>query len=149
MPLPSQHLNQCPRRNPIPERNPKSPKRPASQMPILRSYFPNKFTPTSTCLLSHIGKIQQTFLQPFSFQKEFQKKCDRASKSESRKRMGACTSTAAGSSSAETCDNVYRIRQLDEKYRRKQLFILRLTDKQIIIMRKGRREKPEKTISVN
>ncbi|CAG5085140.1 Oidioi.mRNA.OKI2018_I69.PAR.g10819.t1.cds [Oikopleura dioica] len=62
--------------------------------------------------------------------------------------MGACTSTAAGSSSAETCDNVYRIRQLDEKYRRKQLFILRLTDKQIIIMRKGRREKPEKTISL-
>ena len=80
---------------------------------------------------------------------KYKHKSGKRYRNRNRVKMGACTSTAAGSSSAETCDNVYRIRQLDEKYRRKQLFILRLTDKQIIIMRKGRREKPEKTISVN
>ena len=63
--------------------------------------------------------------------------------------MGSCTSTPNTPIGIPTIDeNTFRIRQLDDRMRKKSGMILRLTNDMLIIEQRGRRHKPELSASV-
>lgn len=63
--------------------------------------------------------------------------------------MGSCTSTPNTPIGIPTIDeNTFRIRQLDDRMRKKSGMILRLTNDMLIIEQRGRRHKPELSASL-
>lgn len=62
--------------------------------------------------------------------------------------MGACTSTPNTPIGMPIEENTFRIRQLDDRMRKKSGMILRLTNDMLIIEQRGRRHKPELAASV-
>jgi hypothetical protein len=66
--------------------------------------------------------------------------------------MGACTSsptTPPHPLLGQTIEeNTFRIRQLDDRMRKKNGMVLRLTEHLLIIEQRGKRHKPELTASV-
>lgn len=62
--------------------------------------------------------------------------------------MGACTSTPNTPIGMPIEENTFRIRQLDDRMRKKSGMILRLTNDMLIIEQRGRRHKPELAASL-
>lgn len=62
--------------------------------------------------------------------------------------MGACTSTPNTPVGMPIEENTFRIRQLDDRMRKKAGMILRLTNDMLIIEQRGRRHKPELAASL-
>lgn len=62
--------------------------------------------------------------------------------------MGSCTSTPNTPIGMPIEENTFRIRQLDNRLRKKAGMVLRLTNDTLIIEQRGKRHKPELSASV-
>lgn len=72
----------------------------------------------------------------------------KSEKNKSSGAMGSCTSTPNTPIGMPIEENTFRIRQLDNRLRKKAGMVLRLTNDTLIIEQRGKRHKPELSASV-